>query len=336
MIKINKIKHLHLELSSRCNARCPLCPRNTNGYPFNRGFDETDLKLEIIKKSFSDSFIKNLDEILLNGNFGDFVMNKESLDIIKYFVKKNSNLKITISTNGSARSKEFWTELGKIPNVECQFCIDGLESTHSIYRQDTNFSTIIQNAKYFIQSGGNALWKMIKFNHNEKDIVKCIAQSKKLGFTNFILIDHGRNTGPVFDRTGNFLRKIGKYEGTTNINEIIQNHDTILDNFDKTEKITNDLDCYTLKHKSIYIDASANVYPCCWLGFSPNTFKDSYFSQSANQYKNFIKKNNLHENTLEECLDWFSHIEKSWSKDTYKDGRLHACDNFCKKTKEKQ
>lgn len=334
MITINEIKHLHLELSSRCNARCPLCPRNTNGYPLNRGYIETDLSFDVIKKSFSDSFLQNLDEILLNGNFGDFLMNKDSLEIIKHFVIKNKNIKITISTNGSARNKNFWTELGKISNVECQFCLDGLSSTHSIYRQDTNFETIIQNAKWFIESGGNALWKMIKFDHNEKEILKCLAKSKKLGFKNFILIDQGRNSGPVFDRQGNFVKKIGNYDDTTNINQIINNHYIIPEKFTDDTKINSNLDCYTVKYKSIYIDASANVYPCCWLGFSPKTFNDSYFSKSAKQYKDLIMKNNLNENSLEECLEWFSNVEQSWSKETYKEGRLHACDNFCQKRKD--
>ena len=60
MIKLEEIKHLHMEFSSLCNARCPLCPRNLFGYPYNSGYEETSLSLELIKQSFLHSLLNNL------------------------------------------------------------------------------------------------------------------------------------------------------------------------------------------------------------------------------------------------------------------------------------
>ena len=182
MIEYKKIQHLHMEFSSLCNARCPLCPRNLHGFPYNRGYEETSLTLELIQKSFNPEFIKQLDVILVNGNFGDFTANLESLDIIKYFKQYNPDLKIQISTNGSARNKDFWMELGKIPNTIVDFCLDGLEDTHHLYRQDTDFNKIVENAKTYMASGGHAVWKMIKFDHNQHQIAEAEQRSKEYGF----------------------------------------------------------------------------------------------------------------------------------------------------------
>ena len=70
-----------MEFSSLCNARCPQCPRNLFGYPFNMGYVETNLTLELVKKSFTPQFISQVDAVLVNGNLGDFTSNLESLDI---------------------------------------------------------------------------------------------------------------------------------------------------------------------------------------------------------------------------------------------------------------
>ena len=85
MYNIKDIQHLHLEISSRCNAACPLCPRNFYGYPHNDGYVEHDMTLKEAQQIFSKTFLNQLNEIYINGNFGDIVMNKDSIDIIKYF-----------------------------------------------------------------------------------------------------------------------------------------------------------------------------------------------------------------------------------------------------------
>ena len=50
MYKLSDIRDIHLEISSLCNARCPLCPRNFHGYPYNDGYIERNLTLDDVKK----------------------------------------------------------------------------------------------------------------------------------------------------------------------------------------------------------------------------------------------------------------------------------------------
>lgn len=332
MISLENIRHLHIEFSSLCNARCPLCPRNLFGYPYNRGYEETSLSLELIKKSFSPSFIEKLHMILINGNFGDFTANLESIDIIKYFKESNPNLTVQISTNGSARNKEFWAELGKLSNTNIEFCLDGLEDTHHLYRQDTDFNKIIENAKTYMAAGGYAIWKMIKFEHNQHQITEAEQRSKDYGFHKFQLEDHGRNSGPVFDRKGNLVHVMGDWTGQTEINEIIEFHG------DSTKKYgyppydpNRKLRCFTKRNNSIYIAADGRVYPCCYMGFNPLTYNKGWHGFVNGQIKPLVYNNSLHETTLEETIKWFSKVESSWAKTSVEDGRLIQCDIACGK-----
>ena len=57
MINYTEIKHCEIELSSYCNAVCPLCPRNLFGYKYNTGYTERNLTLAEIKKIFEINFI---------------------------------------------------------------------------------------------------------------------------------------------------------------------------------------------------------------------------------------------------------------------------------------
>ena len=61
MINFSNIQHLHLEISSKCNARCPLCPRNFFGYPFNDGYVEHDMTLDEAKQILEFAYPKDKD-----------------------------------------------------------------------------------------------------------------------------------------------------------------------------------------------------------------------------------------------------------------------------------
>jgi MoaA/NifB/PqqE/SkfB family radical SAM enzyme len=333
MIEYKEIKTLHIELSSFCNARCPLCPRNLRGYPYNLGYNETNLRLELIQQKLSPKFIKQLEIIYINGNFGDFVMNPESIDILEYFRQENPTLKIKISTNGSARDKEFWQELSKL---KCQiyFCLDGLDDTHALYRQDTQWNKIINNANHFIEQGGHAIWKMVLFDHNKHQVELCEQMSKDLGFKKFELVDHGRNAGLVFDRQGNLSHVIGDYPTKTNhINDIINSIDSNI-----FQSLHNRIDrdttvkpnCKTMTNKTgVFISSDAKVYPCCWTGFNPLKYRYNGMAKSNLQIKSIMKNNDLNQNTFEECVEWFKSVEESWNQTDYKKGRLIACDLHC-------
>lgn len=332
MIPYNQIRDVHLEISSLCNARCPLCPRNFRGYPYNDGYVEANLTLANVKHIFSPDFLKQLKSIYINGNFGDAVMNPETPDIVEYFRSQNLNLLISISTNGSARNSKFWRRLAKA-DVNVLFCLDGLEDTHHLYRQNTNWSTIINNAKIFMDAGGKAIWKMIQFDHNSHQITSCEQLSINLGFTKFVLVDTDRNSGPVFDKHGNLLHTIGNYTGEKSFKILFHKKKT---DMVLLEDIVGDIvnhktiKCETKQHKSIYISSTGNIYPCCYTGFNPTTYGKGEYHEAVNaQLAPLIKNNNALTYTLDECINWFNAIEESWANSSFEDGKLVCCNDNC-------
>jgi len=332
MIAYKDIRDVHLEISTLCNASCPWCPRNFWGYPFNGGYPELYLTCEHAKKIFCKDFLKQLKNIRINGNFGDIVMNPDALEIIEYFKSCNHNLRIKISSNAGARDSTWWKKLASL-GAEVFFAIDGLEDTHSLYRQNTIWSTVMRNAKTFIDAGGKAHWQMIKFKHNIHQITQCQALSKKIGFKRFIVIDDGRNTAPVFDKNGKLTHTLGNYKGETDFNKLLTRkmNDTILLEDIIEDKIPSDtLDCETQRMKSIYIAANGDVSPCCYMGFYPQTYGKGQYREAANkQLLSLIKENNALTYSIEHCISWFSTVEKRWKEKNYKTGRLVICDDHC-------
>ena len=332
MITYNHIRNLHLEITTACNARCPECTRNARGYPYNFGYPEVTTSLEVIRTIFPAEFINQLHSVDFCGNFGDFVANPEAVQIVEYFIKCNDKIKIFVSTNGSARNTKFWERLGSWEKkVQVSFCIDGLDDTHSMYRVDTDWNVIIRNAKTFIQAGGYAIWKMIKFKHNKHQVDQCKAMATELGFDRFDLTDHGRDFGPVYNRDGTLSHLLGGAESveSNSLESIIHWHKNGLPELPVEKE---QLNCYSKTASSIYMAADGSIYPCCYLGSFPTTYASGTWYQQTNaQLKNLLVgfNNNAYEVGLETAVDWFNKIEQAWAIEQYKDGRLILCDSHC-------
>lgn len=330
MYSYESIRHLHLEISSRCNAACPLCPRNFCGYPYNDGYIEHDMTLAEAQKIFDADFIKQIDHIDINGNFGDIVMNPESIDIVEYFRNTNPALRIDISTNGGARNREFWESLAQL-KCSVFFALDGFEDTHHLYRQNTSYTQVLKNAQIFIAAGGRAIWKMIDFDHNRHQQDEARKLSKQLGFANFWLANDGRVNAVVFDKDKKLTHTIGNAKPVE--------FQTLFDIRTKSEVLLEDIaknltpkpiTCRVAAKRSVYVSSLGEVYPCCFLGFSPKTYGHGNYHQAANaQLKPLIRNNNALESSLKDCIEWFNQVTETWKIPTFEQGRLVICNTVC-------
>jgi sulfatase maturation enzyme AslB (radical SAM superfamily) len=279
---------------------------------------------------FSRKFLSGINEIYVNGNFGDAVMNADTVPILTYFRETNSELKIVVSTNAGARDPSFWKDLANLdPTVE--FCLDGLEDTHSLYRQNTLYSTVMRNAQIFIAAGGRAIWKMIEFDHNRHQLNQARELANTLGFAGFLLVNNGRDQTPVYNKHGNLTHVIGK-PADTSFKIHFSNrktNDVLLEDI-VPDRVPRKIQCQVKKNKSIYVSSTGDVYPCCFLGFNPKKYGHGIYHQAANaQFAPMIKHNNALQHDIETCISWFSGVANSWEIPTFEQGRLVICNDVC-------
>lgn len=298
MYNLTDIRTLHLEVTSRCQASCPMCARNIQGGIDNPFITVTEVTLEDFKTWFTVDFIKQLDRLYMCGNLGDPIVAKDTLQIFKFLRDLNPYMSLSMNTNGSAKNKEFWEELA-ILGVDVRFGIDGLSDTHKLYRIGTDWDKIINNAKHFINKGGNAVWDMLIFEHNKHQVDDCQQLSKDLGFKKFV----SKNTARFKEDKLHVLDKQGKtihiLHPTDRSKQIVPKEES---------KIIN---CKVLKEKSLYISATGNVVPCCWLDnewFNPNHPSRIDYMDKIGEYPN------LHKNTLGEIFNsrYFENIANTW------------------------
>jgi len=325
MLKLSEIHFLHIELTTKCNARCPMCMRNYRGVDYNSGYPDAELTLENIQHILTPEVLKTINHINFNGNLGDFSLAKDGAEIVQYLV--NHDTTITINTNGSLRPKTWWQKLA-LPNVTIGFALDGLADTHALYRQDTDWNRIIENAQAYIAAGGQARWRFVPFDHNRHQEAECRKLAKEMGFISFENIYDGRDSGPVYTRTGKFSHWLGPVGDPPPIKDMLQSHITWFDS--KTVKIKKDtpelnLRCRHKVAREIYLAADGTVYPCCYLGFYPLSMNHPGNKELAPM----VTENNALHYPLEHCLEWFDRVEQSWNHASIRDGRTFQCVNTC-------
>lgn len=294
MYKFKEIKRIHLELSTNCQAKCPMCARNIHGGLQNPNLIIADLDLEFIKKTLPYDLLNQLYEISVCGNFGDALLNKDLLKIVKYIKESNPNLRFVLHTNGSLRSTAWWTEFANaLPNDhQIHFGIDGLEDTHHLYRIGTKWKKIIDNAKAFINAGGKARWNFITFKHNEHQLETCRQMAKDLGFESFHEKQTSRFIGtPYFDVVDKTGEVIYKLENPSERKITFITADTVKD-FKKIVDMSN-IQCEVESSMSIYIDGMGYLYPCCFVAGLPYHHTTSELLVHDYRLENLRVLNNL-------------------------------------------
>lgn len=300
--------------------------RNYRGSDYNSGYPDAELSLGDIQHILTP-MLPQLELINFNGNLGDFALARQGLEIVKWVV--SHNIAVHINTNGSLRTPDWWRELAH-PLVRVGFALDGLADTHALYRQDTDWHRVIDNAQAFIQAGGHAIWRFVPFAHNQHQQQQCQDLARQLGFRQFENIYDGRDRGPVFDRNGQFSHWIGPADQSVpDIQSLIQGHVTWYNKNSKFEKDQPNIqyNCIHKRNREIYLAADGSVYPCCYLGFYPKTMQHP----GNQELRKLVHENNALEYSLEHCLEWFERVEHSWQQPSIAQGRTYQCVSTCAK-----
>ncbi len=275
MFDFSKLRTIHVELTSNCQASCPMCARNHHGGMPNENLILDEITFDQFKEIFSNEVLNQIKHIYFCGNYGDPIMSNYLLDIVKYCRETNPEISLSIHTNGSARTTAWWTQLAELlPKKHCvHFALDGLEDTHHLYRIGTNYNKIIDNAKAFISAGGIAEWVFLTFKHNEHQVDLARQTARDLGFQKFAHKQTIRFVEKpwfdVLDKQGNVQYKL---EPATE-NSITFIRPEVVKGYKKLVESA-EIDCKVLEEKSLYVDARKHLWPCCWLGALPYIYSD--------------------------------------------------------------
>jgi MoaA/NifB/PqqE/SkfB family radical SAM enzyme len=226
--------------------------------------DDHDLTLARCKELFSEDFVRQLDKVFACGDFGDPAAAKECIPILRWFREVNPNITLGMNTNGGLRDTRFWIELGELFNCNldyCVFSIDGMASTNDIYRRGVMWHRVMLNAETFIMSGGRAHWDMLVFEHNQHHVDHCREHARKMGFTHF----RAKVSNRFEDRPVEFLSPPKGYVPIVPDGPI---------------------SCHAVNEKSLYVSATGQVLPCCFIGNRIFTLDD--------QLKQWIQAPNYH------------------------------------------
>ncbi len=256
MLDKSNINIIELELTTLCNADCPLCYRNYKAfkshYPktISRPIDEVINQL---------NEYPNLNEIRLVGSISEPTLYDKFFELVKYIV--NRNIKIEICTNGDTNNPKWWKELGNIlkKTDDVFFSICGsTQELHNIYRKGTKLKNILVNAEAFRSSGNqNDFAQCIRFEYNDENF-----NSKDF-----------KDTISVFSNiywTETFLSKDPNiYINTLNLDKLNpmkskQDKYYKMDKFSKVlfERGKSETICQSINEKSIQLDINGNIYPC--------------------------------------------------------------------------
>jgi len=303
MFNYNSIDEYQLEITSYCNAACPQCHRNLKGYGINPYMPLKHMDIEIINRTFPVELCQRLRQIFFCGAYGEPIMHPKFLEILRNFRSKNNNLKLYIHTNGGVHDSEYWAEMASIlgTNGIIDFNIDGLSDTLHIYRRNVQYEKVIQNAKSFIDNGGNANWNFIVFKHNQHQVEDAKRIANDIGFKNIYF----RKTGRFFNNQT--LEKINFYPVYSSKNKIDyileptsldeyqnksiekmpmlkQQYNNIDDYFKNVE-----IECDSLRGNKVAINMAGLVLPCNFLN---HNLYDVRMHESAIPFSNKLSKVN--------------------------------------------
>lgn len=236
------IKEIHIEPTSLCNAECPQCARNINGTGLNPNIQLGSLNLDWFERNITQSSITHIEKIFFCGNVGDPCATPELIEIIRYLKALKPELTVGANTNGSLKTEQWFKELGQVLNGNLDylvFSIDGLQDTNHIYRKNTRWSKIMQNAKAFISTGASAHWDMLVFKHNRHQVDSAKDLANIMGFRWFRSKSTDRwDTYPIGD-----LEPASEYQKP---------------NYQNTKP-----ECERNRDSSVFIDYTGKLWPCC-------------------------------------------------------------------------
>ena len=348
MYSYEDVKTVHLEITQKCQAACPMCDRNMNGGEDNPHITNAELSIEDCQTIFSPEFIQQLKTMYMCGNLGDPIVARDTLEVFDYFRSNNETMWLSMNTNAGAKDVKWWQKLAKTigKNGAVIFSVDGLSDTNHLYRQNVVWDNVERNMRAFVEAGGRARWDYIIFGHNEHQVEEAEQLAEAWGVERF----QKKKSARFFDasskrkqvhqarnRKGEQTQAIAEPVKKENINlallktkEIEKTYGSMREYYDSC-----DIKCKVAEEKSIFITAEGLLMPCCWVAGRMYKWwhKDPQVEQIWDHIKKAGDKDGISviDNTIEDVMNGrlLLGIESSWNLPSIEKGKLGVCAMKC-------
>jgi len=362
------INSIHVEITDRCNAECPACPRSFGGGLVKPYVKNQELSLEYFKLLGKD-FCSQIHWWNFCGTKGDPSSAQDLFEVLEFILQCNPKTRIDIRTNGGARNTKFWHKVGDLfngTNGVVIWSIDGWEDTNHIYRKNVKWNKLYANLLAYISTGARSIWEFNKFKHNLNDlpIVESFCRKKNIqllvrepyGFEDIdnLTADTGFKksikTLPVYnkvdDNTAVLAYEILPYNAedynlvSDHVPEVYAKDLTPRsfynkDNWKNLRDKNIEISCEVTRdedRQEIFLDSNGMIMPCCYIA-SKYIMGDEQLHEMFDPYKNDLIVNET--NTIYDVLNhkMFQTIMPDAMAGQLEDDVSHCitCVHHCKK-----
>lgn len=259
---LDNLQGFHLEPTNICTLKCPRCSRTKFLETFPNQWKNTELNLEDLIK-FIDIPLENK-FFRLCGDYGDPIYYSKLFDLIKWI--KNKKAQISLHTNGSYKTKEWWQELCSYLDAKdtVVFAIDGTPENFTQYRINADWNSIQVGIEQCVKHV-RTVWQYIPFSYNTETIEQARQISIDLGCDEFVIIPSSR-----WDSDNDSFRPNKSYTA---------NHDKEIQ-FRKNQRAQNIKPRCKETNFDHFITASGFYTPCCHVSNHNFYFKSEFYKEN--------------------------------------------------------
>jgi MoaA/NifB/PqqE/SkfB family radical SAM enzyme len=249
----------------------------------------------------------DIEHLAICSNRGEALFHPQIDDILKY--AKGRDFIVDFSTNAFYKPVEWWANLGKLFDERdvVMFALDGVgNKTHNFHR-GSDFYTVMRNIESFINAGGNAIWRFIKFEHNQHQVELAMQLANEIGCRFELMNSHTYNS---------VLRKPTDLKSKVWTQENIRN--------EKLEK--NDyLPC---EDQTYYVSVKGILFPCCFMAniFAHDPVRNHHYERGlVNIFNEEIELLKIKNNSIEYIVENSKFFKEALTKNSY------ICKQICLK-----
>lgn len=275
-MKLNykNIEIIELDLTTMCNARCPLCFRSSQLFPekFKTQFWRSPIQIVEQLKMFP-----RLTTVYLIGQMSEPTTHPEFIDLVKTL--KNMKLKIKICSNGDLHDNEYWKTLGKLLNDDDQvwFTLCGTtQKMHEHYRVGTQLSRILEHAECLRSARKVDGARALLFEYNKDDIHSDEMKRILQNFSRYEIITTSfqpENTDKDFFPIRKDMLAYKKINALAN---------------QMMKAKSSQIECQSIYERQIQIDPFGGIWPC-YVHFESMSAKFQTWDQD---YQQILEKKN--------------------------------------------